>query len=217
MTLVAWAPAAMLCVGCMLSLGVRPQLTMPLARPLSETVPKVIDSDVGTDRTINKDEAAVAGMTSYVMRTYAPAGAAASAFRYSIYVGYYDSQMRGRTIHSPKNCLPGGGWEALSSGTATIATAAGAVEVNKYLLHREGQQALVVYWYQGRGRIEASEYRVKWNLLRDAAVHRRSEEAIVRVMVPVYGSEEDAFKLAASVAARLMPAVEQALPTQDGI
>jgi EpsI family protein len=128
-------------------------------------------------------------------------------------VGYHARQVRGQSIHSPRNCLPGSGWEALANTTSVIQTANGPVEVNRYLVHRKGQSALVVYWYQGRGRIESNEYRVKWNLLVDAALRRRSEEALVRVMVPVQGSEPEALKVAEQVAAELVSAVGRALPS----
>ncbi len=128
-------------------------------------------------------------------------------------MGYYDRQTQGRTIHSPKNCLPGAGWEALAAGTARVAVAGGtAVVVNRYLIQRAGQEALVLYWYQGRGRVEANEYRVKWDLLRDASLRRRSEEALVRVVVPVTATDSDAARIAVTVAGSLVPAVAQALP-----
>jgi hypothetical protein len=69
----------------------------------------------------------------------------------------------------------------------------------------------VLYWYQGRGRGASNEYRVKWDLLRDAALRRRSDEALVRVVVPVR-SGEDAAALAVRVAETLAPAVAEALP-----
>jgi hypothetical protein len=80
------------------------------------------------------------------------------------------------------------------------------------LIHRAGARALVLYWYQGRGRVEANEYRVKANLLRDAAFRGRTEEALVRVVVPVDQSEAAAFALAADVASDLVSSVERALP-----
>ena len=55
--------------------------------------------------------------------------------------------------------------------------------MNKYLLKKENIQAVVYYWYQGRGRIVASEYAVKWNLLRDAALKGHTEEALVRIVI----------------------------------
>src|SRR5947209_7067166 len=37
-----------------------------------------------------------------------------------LYIGYYKSQRTGQTIHSPKNCLPGAGWQPVSSGRAVV-------------------------------------------------------------------------------------------------
>jgi EpsI family protein len=128
-------------------------------------------------------------------------------------VGYYDSQTQGKTIHSPKNCLPGSGWEALASSEVNIDTPAGPVRVNRYLLQNNEAQALVLYWYQGRGRVESNEYVVKWDLLRDAALRQRSDEALVRVVVPVTDGEERAFQVAAQAASLLVPAVYGALPS----
>ena len=84
--------------------------------------------------------------------------------------------------------------------------------VNRYLLQNGDARALVLYWYQGRGRVQASEYLVKWDLLRDAALKHRSDEALVRIVVPLVGPEENAFELAQSVAERLVPALDNALP-----
>ena len=209
-----WAPAVLLISGTLLSKGVRPQMSAELLQPLSTAVPVSIGADRATDRKMSDAERAVVAPTDYVFRTYGDRVERNTAsYKYSVYVGYHARQTRGQTIHSPRNCLPGSGWEALENSTAVIDTNRGNVTVNKYLVHRKGQSALVVYWYQGRGRIESNEYRVKWNLLRDAALRRRSEEALVRVMVPVQGSEEEAFKVAATVAAQLVGAVNKALPS----
>jgi EpsI family protein len=84
--------------------------------------------------------------------------------------------------------------------------------VNRYLLQRGQERALVLYWYQGRGRIAANEYAVKFDLLKDAALSGRSEEALVRVMVPIRGAEEESLRLATTVAEAIVPAVYRALP-----
>ena len=206
-----WAPALLLAFGVVITLGIDTQRSLPLRAPLGEAVPASLASFQASDVPISAEEQRVAGMSEYLMRAYRPEGLAATAF--TLYVGYYESQTQGKTIHSPKNCLPGAGWEALTSSRAAVQTPEGPVMVNRYLLKREGEQALVLYWYQGRGRVEASEYRVKWDLLRDSALRGRSDEALVRVIVPVRGSEEDAFRLAAQVAGRVVPAVDRALPS----
>ena len=154
------------------------------------------------------------GLTTYLSRVFErPDTAGVEPEWYQLYVGYYNRQTSGKTIHSPRNCLPGSGWEPLTNSVSTIATAAGPVQVNRYLIQNGKRQALVLYWYQGRGRVASNEYLVKWDLVRDAALRRRSEEALVRVMVPLKGSEDAAFELASKVAGRLVRSVGSALPS----
>jgi EpsI family protein len=206
-----WAPAALLGAGALFTVGVDTQRTMALREPLGATVPARIAGFQATDLTLTDDERRAAGVTDYLVRSYG-GGAPADSAAFSVYVGYYDRQTQGRTIHSPKNCLPGSGWEALASEAVRIQTTAGAVVVNRYLIRKGSQRALVLYWYQGRGRVASNEYRVKWNLLRDAALRRRTEEALVRIVVPVADREEPAFDLGARAVQALIPAVARALP-----
>jgi EpsI family protein len=212
-----WPPAAVLVIGALLAtLGVRAQRTLPLRAPLAATVPDTVAGLRGRDLTLSTEEVRVAGVSDYLARVFAPDSVqrAAGAPAYvTLYVGYYESQTQGRTIHSPKNCLPGSGWEPLTSSTATVATDGGRVAVNRYLIQKGPEQALVLYWYQGRGRVAANEYLVKWHLLRDAALRRRSDEALVRLVVPIDSSESDALRLATDAARALIPAIYTSLPS----
>jgi len=209
-----WAPAGVLAVGCGFLLLSARQLAMPLVEPLS-TLPTTVQGFTGRDIEVPPEQRAIAGMSSYVMRIFEePKQAGGRAF--SVYVGYYESQIQGKSIHSPKNCLPGNGWEPISAGTTAIPVGSGSVAVNRYLLGKESQTALVYYWYQGRGRIAANEYKVKWNLLQDKALRGRSEETLVRIVVPYTGSAAMADSLATSVAAKLMPQIEAHLPPYPG-
>ncbi len=212
-----WLPAVILGFGLvLLSGGVREQVSMPLLQSLDSTVPTEVLGFQGTDVEISEDEQRVAGMTNFVLRLYSPEAesgdGAGMAEAFSIYVGYYDRQSQGKTIHSPRNCLPGGGWEPLTSSRERISTPAGTIPVNRYLIGNGQAQALVLYWYQGRGRYEANEYLVKWHLLQDQALHGRSDEALVRVIVPVTTTEEEAYEKAVRVAGELVQAVDRAIP-----
>ncbi len=204
----AWPPAVVLVAGAVLTMGIGTQRRLPLRQPLGAAVPQVLAGTPGRDLPISADEQRVAGMSSYLFRAYSPAVGPS----FTIYVGYYEQQTREHTIHSPKNCLPGAGWEALASDKAVVTAAGQQVTVNRYILQRESERALVFYWYQGRGRIQSDEYAVKWNLLRDAALRRRSDEALVRIVVPISGPEADAERVARSAASELIPAVAAALP-----
>lgn len=220
--LVRFAPAAVLGVGCLLISGARTQQRIPPRLPLS-TVQVDVPGYIARDTTVNDDERKVAGMSHYLSRLYQRS---ASDLGFGVYVGYYDYQVQGKTIHSPKNCLPGAGWEPLDAGTRTLALPGGdSARVNRFLLANKGAQALVYYWYEGRGRVEPSEYKVKWNLIRDAARYGRTEEALVRIVVPVdvrglkpgqrpnYASADS---LATVVATQLVPGVQRAMPAAPG-
>jgi EpsI family protein len=204
-----WIPGGFLAAGCILTFGVNQQRSIPLFRPL-DSIPLVLAGQPGIAGVLPEDQRKAAGMSSYIFRYYGKA-----TLPFEIYVGYYDQQTQGKTIHSPKNCLPGSGWEALQQSTIPLATTQGTVRVNRYVLQNKDQRALVLYWYQGRGRITADEYRVKWELLRDAALRGRSEEALVRVLVhmPPGTREPDASAAAEVAAAALAGEVAKVLPS----
>jgi EpsI family protein len=206
-----WAPAAICSLGIVLRAGLSAPITPELRLPLAVAVPHALDGIAGEDVVVASDEAQVAGFTDYVLRSY-PLETEAAPWL-TAYVGYYASQTRGRTIHSPKNCLPGAGWEALENRATTIALSGGGTAVvNRYLLQREGQRVLVLYWYQGRGRVAHDEYQVKWDLMRDAALKRRSDEALVRIVVPIVTSEDASALEAERAAGVLIPSLARALP-----
>lgn len=221
-----FAPAALLGVGCLLVSGAREQLRMPQRMDMGQ-IAMDAPGYTRTDIVVKEEERKIAGMSNYTFRGFTR-GPSDPGF--SVYVGYYDYQVQGKTIHSPKNCLPGAGWEAVENGTRTLPVDGGrTVTVNRYFAANTGQraQAMVYYWYQGRGRIEANEYKVKWNLLRDAALYGRTEEALVRIVVPIVVPAGNAVKaddpvmlaaranadsLASRMARQLVPRVDAALP-----
>ena len=217
-----FAPAAILAAGCALIWGVREQKQMP-PRAKMATIQFPTPGFTSRDTIISDEEQKVAGMSDYVLRFYNREKADAG---FSVYVGDYDYQVQGKSIHSPKNCLPGAGWEALNAGVRSLDVNGAPQPVNRYLLSNKGLQALVYYWYQGRGRVEANEYQVKWHLLRDAALHGRTEEALVRIVVPIDPRETQARgekavhasadSLATCVASALIPTVAAALPPAPG-
>lgn len=212
----SWSPALVLAVGAVLAVGPDRQVAVPLRTPLSTVVPATWNGFTAARIELSDAEREVAGVSAYVAREYRRAGAADSAAPawFHVYVGYYENQTDGRTIHSPRNCLPGGGWEPLVNRRDIIQTPYGPAPVNRYLIQNGNQIALVLYWYQGRGRVAADEYRVKWDLLRDAALRGRTEEALVRIVVPITGGDEEtAWALGRSMASRLVHEVDMALPT----
>jgi EpsI family protein len=199
-----WVPAAVLLAGCALVAGQREQLSVPLTTPLA-----AMTADFGgftsKDMTIDAEQQRVAGMSNYLLRVFKRD----TIDVMSLYVGYYDYQRQGKSIHSPKNCLPGAGWEPMTQDIVNVMIDGTPHPVNRYLLGKGAARALVYYWYEGRGRVQASEYRVKWELMRDAARTGRTEEALVRLVIPL-APDASASAPAAAALRRVMPTVAQA-------
>jgi EpsI family protein len=216
-TMNRYVPALVLAAGCALIFGIREQHKVPPRMPM-KSIQMPAPGYKTTDIEVDPDEQRVAGMSDYVMRMFQKD----SLNGYSVYVGYYDFQQQGKSIHSPRNCLPGAGWEQVESDVRMVSTGGGTYPVNRFVLANEGQQVVVYYWYQGRGRVESNEYRVKWNLLRDAALSGRTEEALVRIVLPldmrrVRGTDAkaayaEADSLGMATARQLIPSVDKALP-----
>ncbi len=175
-----FAPMAVLGLGVLLISGMREQHAVEPRAPMN-SITKMMAGYEGRDMIVPEEERKVAGMTDYMMRVYGPDSLPA----FTTYVGYYDKQVQGKSIHSPKNCLPGAGWEIMTSERVVLSPEYPDQLVNRVVLANRSARALVYYWYQGRGRISASEYSVKWELMRDAALRGRTEEALVRIVLPL--------------------------------
>lgn len=214
-----YLPGVLLVLGCLMLFSTRSQKKVPLVGSLQTVLPEWTGYTVQA-QTVSPEEQKVAGMSDYVARMYLKD----STIAFTTYVGYYDRQTQGKTMHSPRNCLPGAGWEILRAESGTVTAAGASHIVNKYQLKNGATQALVLYWYQGRGRVVANEYAVKWNLLRDAALKGHTEEALVRIVVFVPHAAQlneaalerafaDAEKLGQEVGAKLLTDVSRVLPT----
>ena len=131
----------------------------------------------------------VLGVDDHINRTYS-----LNEVPLSLYVGYYQSQRTGDMIHSPMKCLPGTGWQPLSTSRIHIPVTTGAgadsqLTVNKYVVQKDADTYLVFFWYQGRGRVTPSEYVAKLQLMSDAVRLNRTDGGLVRVIVRIPDGE----------------------------
>ncbi len=100
------------------------------------------------------------------------------------YVAYYDSQKKGSSAHSPRSCIPGGGWRIASLTQHNIDGASVddvPLEVNRLVIQKDENKQLVYYWFQQRGRIVTNEYMMKWWLFWDSMTLHRTDGALMRL------------------------------------
>lgn len=177
---------AVLAVGTLLLHSANPAERVPLRRSLRE-FPLVLGEWRGTDFPFEARLVRAAGVDDYLNRRYTDR----AGDSLELYIGYYQSQRTAQGIHSPKNCLPGAGWEPVRSRQVAIPIGDHrTATVNEYIVVKGQEKDLVFYWYQSRGRSEASEYRAKLWLAKDALTRHRTDGALVRVWAPLTGSEE---------------------------
>jgi exosortase D (VPLPA-CTERM-specific) len=127
-------------------------------------------------------------LDDYVLMNYRDAGSLPINF----YVAYYRSQRSGLSVHSPRLCLPGGGWQIRKFEQYSVTGADGrSWPVNRVLIEKGGQKELVYYWFRERDRRLTNEYLVRWYLFWDALTRNRTDGALVRLVVPIpRGSDE---------------------------
>jgi EpsI family protein len=169
-------------------------------------------SDIGLshseDRPFETQIVRAVGADDYINRVYL-----GSTPPIELYVGYYKDQRSGDRIHSPKNCLPGSGWEPVHSTRVQIGSESGvSVLVNGYLVAQGTRRNMVLYWYQSHGRIVASEYLAKFMLIADGLKNRPTDGAMVRIWTTASDGEASAQARAVDFARRVYPQIEEFLP-----
>ena len=154
---------------------------------------------VGADVRFDEETEKVLRADDYLSRNFVSGARTAS-----LYVGYYATQRNGATYHSPLNCLPGSGWVMSDAARIMITPAGGGAsfEANRFLIANGRDRALMIYWYQGRGRAVASEYWGKIYTVLDSVRRRRSDGAMVRIMVPMGNSQEETQRMAIEMASQ---------------
>ncbi len=152
-------------------------------------------------------------LDDYLLADYVePSGAGVN-----LYIAYYDSQRKGEAVHSPRSCLPGGGWQMRDFGQRTlpgVVVDGRPLEVNRAVTELGNQRELVYYWFQQRGRIITNEFAVKWYLFWDALTRHRTDGALVRVIAPLgpTTSEADADRGMTDFIARFAAALPRYVP-----
>lgn len=184
--------------------------SVPLEQPL-RNFPVMLGSWHGQDVPVDQAMIKEVGVDDYLNRTYRDS--TLQGMPIFLYVGYYRSQKTDEGPHSPKNCLPGSGWEPLSNTRLQLhLPQGGTAPVNLYVIQKGLDRELVVYWYQSHGRIVASEYwAVIYNAL-DAARYHRTDAALVRVVTPIRQDTESAYARVTAFAQQTLDPLQSILP-----
>lgn len=134
----------------------------------------------------------------------------------NLFIGFYQSQSEGELIHSPKNCMPGGGWNILDSEIVPIKLKGSldeSIKVIKLVLQKGESRQISYYWYQSRGRIISSEYVQKIYLVWDSITRNRTDGAFVRLITPVNSSDKETTVILEKFIQDLFPILTNYIPS----
>jgi exosortase D (VPLPA-CTERM-specific) len=191
----AWPRAYAVCLAVLALVAVgaprfafREEATPP-RRSLLE-FPLRVGDWTGLSYPLEREYVDVLRFDDYIMADYTAPGGGPVNF----YVAYYRTQRKGRSAHSPKTCIPGGGWEIASFGDVEVAPPSAAepgLTVNRAFIQKGDDRQLVLYWFKQRNRVLTDEYAVKAYLLWDALTQRRTDGALIRLSAPVRAGESE--------------------------
>ena len=140
----------------------------------------------GRDSALEQDVLDTLRLTDYIKADYRSTD---GGMPVNFYVAYYDSQRKGSSIHSPRSCIPGGGWllTGLQEQTleGVISREGKPLKVNRVIIRKDEAAQVVYYWFEQRNRNITNEYLAKWYIFVDALTLNRTDGALVRVVVPV--------------------------------
>jgi len=183
--------------------------SVPLAAPLSAFPATLKEWNMQQEGAIDKETLDILKADDTMTRWYvAPEGAA------NLFIAYFKTQRQGQSPHSPKNCLPGSGWQQEQTGRIDVAIPGDrSININRYVVSKGDAQSMVLYWYQSQGRVIADEFAAKFYLVSDSIRHHRSDTSLVRVVVPIQvGGVQQAEKVAIDFVKTFYPAVKAYLP-----
>jgi EpsI family protein len=187
-----------------------PGEAIQMRKPFS-TFPAALGGWKGQEETILEPGIlSILKMSDYLMRRYDDAGGRPIW----LYIGYWQSQRKGGDIHSPKNCLPGGGWEPIEASKLSIRIPGRdtPIWVNRYLIQKDNQMQITLYWFQTQGKVVAGELGAKIELVRNALLRNRTDGALVRLSAPVQGGVEQTTERLVGYVQVLYPVLHEYLP-----
>lgn len=157
------------------------------ARASLRIFPTELASWRASESALTADVERALGFSDYVLADYV----SDSGARVNFYAAYYASQRKGVSPHSPQVCIPGGGWviSDIRRVEFPVNPSGAAMQAVRVVIDKEGQRALVYYWFDQRGRHIVDEYQMKWYLLLDSITRNRTDGALVRAVTTVLPNE----------------------------
>jgi len=187
-----------------LYINLHSDLEVPLNRPFKEFPMEhkgwhMISESQFSDEVLN-----VLKTTDYMLRKYV----GSDKMPVYLYVGYHDGGKNSGEIHSPKNCLPGGGWFKIIEDKMNIDD----IKLVKAIYQKGKDKELFLYWFNVRGKTLTNEFALKFAEIKNSMFYRRKDAAFIRISVPFESDENIAFSVGKKFIKDFHPVIVGFLP-----
>lgn len=146
--------------------------------------------------------------TDYLSRSYIDA----AGNRLSLYIGFHNGGPNSGPIHSPKQCLPGSGWNRLKENVRQVQFNGETIHYVSAVYQKDAEKQLFLYWFQVRDQILTNEYTLKLAMIKNSVLSNRRDSAFIRLSVMGAESEEEATGIGERFIQDFFPAIREALP-----
>ncbi|MEA3544076.1 MAG: EpsI family protein, partial [Thermodesulfobacteriota bacterium] len=135
----------------------RTEMSVPVGKSLELFPQQAGDWSMTGQARFDERVLAVLLPTDYLSRTYIDK----QNNSVSLYIGYHDGGPLSGPIHSPKQCLPGSGWDRLSDQVYPVDVNGEQVDYVGAIYQKDAERQLFLYWFQVRDQILTNEYALK--------------------------------------------------------
>lgn len=146
--------------------------------------------------------------TDYLSRSYENL----KGERVALYIGYHDGGPNSGPIHSPKQCLPGSGWNRLHDEARFIDVDGESVDYVSSVYQKDSQRQMFLYWFQVRDQLLTNEYALKFAMAKNSFLSNRRDSSFIRLSVIVKDDEAKARLVGEDFITAFLPAIQKSLP-----
>ena len=129
-----------------------------------------------------------------------------------LYIGYHGGGKESGEIHSPKQCLPGGGWFELSTKRRVLDVSGTKVNLVQAVYQKGDSRQLFLYWFQVQDWTISDEYSLKIAEIKNSIINRRRDASFIRISIPFESDELGAVATGERFVRDFMPPLREFLP-----
>ena len=183
-------------------------VAVPVNRPLGEIPQRAGDWRMVGQTRFDDRILEVLKPTDYLSRSYTDQ----KGNRVGFYLGYHGGGPESGPIHSPKHCLPGSGWQEVTTEIGELAVGGRDIKLVRSVYQNGYSKEIFLYWFQVKGKSLANEYALKVAEVTNSIFYNRKDSAFIRISVPVADDLDEAIAVGERFVRDFYPHIASVLP-----